>query len=126
MSQLQDKIYKLLPDIGHNTLITLYDYRQAKHRYGGNFQKWIRFYEEAKAYSLETLKAKQAEMLREFLIFSQKHSEYYRHLYKDIDFTSGDIWELYEQLPILSKEDVRSNIEKIYTCLLYTSPSPRD
>lgn len=109
---MQEKIYKLLPHFLQNTLVTLFDYLQYRKRHGGHYKEFFHQFTHSKFLSLQELKSIQKEKLVQFLQFAKTNSEYYSKLLADIDV--NDI-EQYHRIPISTKEDIRSNINRIYT-----------
>lgn len=115
MSKFQDKVYKLLPAFVQNGLITLFDYLQYSKRHGGRYQYWYYYIAKSQTLSLTELQVLQKERLISFLQFAKSNAAYYHETLKNIDVVNDNIEDYYTKIPIQSKEDIRSNIEKIYT-----------
>jgi len=114
MAKIQEKLYKKMPGFLKDCLVTMYDYLQYRKRHGGRYKYW---YDEAvrqKKLSLNELKQLQKKKLSDFIAFAQSNSPYYKKILPDIH-PQGDIFSYYETISIQSKEDVRSNINDIYT-----------
>ncbi|MCF6307396.1 MAG: phenylacetate--CoA ligase family protein [Flavobacteriaceae bacterium] len=107
------KLYPHLPNFIHNLLITVYNILAYRKRYGGNYKKYFEKYKENKTLSLKELEQIQLERLKTFVANSKQNSDFYRTKFSDI----GTITSLKDvkKLPILKKEDLRKNINTIYT-----------
>lgn len=114
MSKFQDKLYKLLPGFAQNGLVTLFDYLQYRKRHGGRYHYWYAYFKKAQSLPLVELKKLQEERLIDFVQFARANSPYYRDLLKDLD-TGKSMTDWYKKIPIQSKEDIRSNIDRVYT-----------
>jgi phenylacetate-CoA ligase len=112
-----EKIYKSLPNFLQNTLVTLYDWIQYRKRHGGRYIYWYNYFGQAKKSSREELLARQYRMLHEFIMFAIAEAPYYKKQFEPfIDrLTNSFSLDLYAQLPIQSKEAIRTNLESIYT-----------
>ncbi len=108
-----DRLYKLLPHFFQNLMVTLFNLKNYRIRYGGNYKKYRKLYESNNFLTLNQLKEKQSSKFKELIIFAQDNSAFYRDLYKDIP-TSSQL-EYISELPIVSKEMLRKQIEKVYT-----------
>lgn len=111
---LQDKIYKQSPHLLQNMLVTLFDVLQYRKRHGGKYKYWREFHKKNHALSLQALKIQQLELLREFLAFSIKNAPYYYKIINS-ELLKQDVLQALKAIPIQSKEDIRSNIDDIYT-----------
>lgn len=113
MNSLKEKIYRNAPHIVHNGMITLYNILSYRNRYGGNYKTYLKKYANNANLSLEELKNIQAEKFKAFVKYAKNNSSFYNELYADID-TPEDINNI-ESLPIVNKEILRSQIQKVYT-----------
>ncbi|WP_143306088.1 phenylacetate--CoA ligase family protein [Chitinophaga vietnamensis] len=109
----QENIYKALPNFLQNGLVTLFDYLQYRKRHGGNYKKWYAWYFHARGLSPEALKARQWKLLQETVQDAREKSPYYKKILQGIPEKFS--LEEFKQIPIQSKEDIRSNIDDIYT-----------
>lgn len=108
---MKEKLYNLLPDFLQNALVSIYNIRAYRLRYGGKYKEFRELFLNNRKLSLEELKQIQRSRYHHFVQHSILNSEFYRNLYKGID-QPADI-ENIGKLPILSKEDLRQNIEKV-------------
>jgi phenylacetate-CoA ligase len=115
MLTFKERVFKILPNVGKNLLVTLFDYIQYKKRHSGNYEFWLNYYKEAKSLTIDELKEKQLESLLKFLNFAKKESAYYTQLFDSLNITSFNSLDDFYKIPIESKEDLRANIESIYT-----------
>lgn len=111
---LQDKIYKHAPNFLQNILVTLFDVLQYRTRHGGRYKYWQQFYKKNRGLSLKQLQDQQLELLRDFLEFSVENSPYYRRIINTA-LLKEDVLLALQAIPVQSKEDIRSNIDDIYT-----------
>ena len=108
---MKDKIYKSLPHFLQNTLISLYNYKAYRIRYGGNYKTFRKEKKNNRNLSLNELKSYQRKRYQEFINFAIKHSSYYRKSFESIeDVTNIDN---INKIPIIDKEVLRSNIDSI-------------
>ncbi len=116
MSNLQEKVYKALPHFAQNILVTFFDYKQYKKRHGRFYNQWRSRVAEEYLLSYDELRNMQANRLLVFLKKAAAHSNYYKKCLSNINNISEEtLSSFYESLPIQTKEDIRSNIQDIYT-----------
>ncbi len=108
---MKEKVYSFFPNFLQSLMVTLYNLKAYKVRYGGDYKIFRNLYLKNRNLSLEELKEIQRSRYHHFVQYSISNSEYYRNLYKNID-QPADI-ENIKNLPIISKEDLRQNIEKV-------------
>jgi len=110
-----DTVYKTSPVWIQNIIVSVYGYLRFKERYGPVYRKKFNEYIRKDYSSLETEIAEQNKSLRDFIQFVNQHSNYYRDLYKGIDLSKIKEVKDLKLLPVVTKEDLRSNLEKVYT-----------
>lgn len=109
------KIYKKSPVWLQNVIISVYGYKIHRQRYG---EVYFSTYNEliSKDYTNYSNEIKNQEIeLRAFLSHVVKNSVFYKNLYSDIDISSIRTIQDLKKLPIVDKELLRANIEKVYT-----------
>jgi len=107
------KLYNILPHFFQNILISLYNINAYKKRYGGNYKKHFNEIHQNSKLSKNELKILQQLKFSQTVEKAIKDSCFYRKLYFNIE-NPFDIKNI-SQLPILSKEMLRKNIEQIKT-----------
>lgn len=108
---MKEKLYSLVPDFLQNLMVTLYNIKAYKVRYGGRYQDFRKLFFQNRTLSLKQLREIQKERFEKFVIHSITYSEYYKKLYKDIK--NPEKLENIQNLPIVSKEDLRQNINQV-------------
>jgi phenylacetate-CoA ligase len=115
MKAIAEKIYQHLPIKLQNLMITGYGYLLKKQRYGRYYIKSYNKYFTKDYSNLESEKSLQNDMLIDFVQYAYQNSPYYRKLYAGIDIDNFNGMSDLKALPILSKENLRENIESVYT-----------
>jgi phenylacetate-CoA ligase len=115
MSLAQEKIYKRMPFWIKNALVTIYDRTQYKKRHSGSYKAWMEYHKKARNFSLAQLQEEQSVQLFEFLNFAKDNSPYYKELFGSLGIEKFTSLEDFYKIPIQSKEDIRKNIDQIYT-----------
>lgn len=115
-SNLINKIYAKCPVFLQNIAISLYAVKLYKQRYTGKYQKYLKFYKSRRHKSLKNEKKIQNRKFLKILDFAYNNSPFYKEFYKDVDINQIKSVEDIDKLPILTKELIKSNIERIYTC----------
>ena len=110
---MKEKIYKILPNFFQNLLVSLYNIISYRNRYGGNYKKYKTQFFLNKKLSLKELKTIQEQEFLSFVEYVVKHSKFYKKLYRNLSLPNN-ISEI-DKLPILTKEDLRKNINEVYT-----------
>lgn len=105
---MKDKIYKLLPDILQEYLISIYNYLAYRGRYGGLYKYYLKLFKENRNLTLHELKLIQEERFNRFLVNSIQKSSFYEK-YQSVDLAN------ITRLPIIKKENLRQAIESVYT-----------
>lgn len=113
--KIYEKLYDKSPIWIQNIAITISGYLRNRSRYGNVYYKHREFLKKFDSLTLDSQKDYQLSELKKFLDFSIKNSPYYKEKYKNIDISSINSVKDLERLPIISKEDIRQNIDKIIT-----------
>lgn len=110
---MKELLYKIAPNIIQNFLISVFNILAYKKRYGGKYKEYLRELSQNDVLSKEELLNIQEEKFISFLSKAYKKSNFYIELYNGIAIPKkiSDI----KKLPILKKEDLRVNIENVYT-----------
>lgn len=110
---IKEAIYKNLPHIFQNILVSIFDYQQYSKRHGQKYHRFKSFLKENDFKSRTELTELQNQTLVEFLYYCRDNSPYYNKILVDIDLDRG--LDILADIPILPKEKFRSNIPKICT-----------
>ncbi|WP_405210508.1 phenylacetate--CoA ligase family protein [Dokdonia sp. Asnod2-E02] len=110
---MREKVYKLLPHLFQNFLISLYNYSNNRIRYGGKYKNYRKIFKENSTLSLQQLKVVQKDRYKSFICNAIERSDYFKKKFNNIE--SPTDFSLISQLPILSKEDIRVNLNDVYT-----------
>ncbi|MEZ4854421.1 hypothetical protein [Flavobacterium sp.] len=108
---MKEKIYKLSPHFFQNLLITIFNVIAYKKRYGGSYHEWRNTLLKNRSLSFVELQNVQNKRYKSFIKNSIANSKFYREKYKNIK--NVDDLALIQNLPIINKEEVRSNINDI-------------
>lgn len=108
---MKEKLYKKLPDLLQSALISLYNVKAYKVRYGGEYKAFRKRFLNNRNLNRQELLAIQKERYREFILHSLSYSSFYKELYNGI--SQPEELENIHSLPIVSKEDLRKNIERV-------------
>lgn len=108
---MKEKLYKLSPHFIQNILITLYNIKAYKGRHGIYYKGFRKERLENRGLSLLELREYQRSRFKAFIDFAMEHSEYYNSKLSNIVDVS-DISNIHS-LPIVNKEELRSNIGQV-------------
>ncbi len=109
------KIYNNSPIFIQNILTTLQGYKLKKRRFGKFYYEYLQELQQRDYTDSEFLKKYQDDRVRELVAHAFEHSPFYKEYYKNIDISSIRTVEDLKKLPVLPKETVRQNIDKMYT-----------
>ncbi|MCW5520392.1 phenylacetate--CoA ligase family protein [Aureitalea sp. L0-47] len=109
------RIYKILPVWAQDLVISTYGYLIYRQRYGTVYRKKLEYFLNKDYTSIETERELQIEALRDFLDYAVTHSPFFGELYKDVDLSTINSISDLKKLPVIDKEMVRANLDKIYT-----------
>ncbi|WP_031428733.1 phenylacetate--CoA ligase family protein [Flavimarina sp. Hel_I_48] len=106
-------IYKKAPYFIQDLLITLYNLKANKARFGGKYKEFKAEFEANRHSSLEQLKSNQSKKYTAFIDYVSKNSEYFNPILKAIP-KANKISNL-KKLPILTKQELIRNIDTLNT-----------
>lgn len=115
LTNLISELYARCPGFIQNIAITLYGVKLYWERYTGEYQKYLKFYSSRKQKNLYTEKMIQNKKFIKILHYAHLNSPFYREFYKDIDISKIHSVEEIKQLPILTKEMLKNNYDRIST-----------
>ena len=108
---MRENLYKILPDFLQSAMVSLYNIRAYKIRYGGEYKAFRKKFLNNRNLSRQELLSLQKARYHEFVLHSISHSSFYKELYHGIS-EPEELVNIH-LLPILSKEDLRKNIEDV-------------
>lgn len=114
-SVLVEQLYPRLPVFLQNAACWYYGTRQARVRFGREFERRLRELLESEKWSAAEIEAYQNEKLRGLIRHAYENVPYYRERWKSLKLSPQDIRsrEDLAKLPVLTKEDVRQNFERL-------------
>jgi len=108
---MKEKLYKLAPNFFQNIMVTVFNSRAYKKRYGGKYNEFLKLFKSNRNLSREELLELQKKRYSGFINHAITHSKFYSDRFKDIA-NPEDISNI-SNLPILNKEILRSYIDSI-------------
>ncbi|AJK69382.1 phenylacetate--CoA ligase family protein [Corynebacterium marinum] len=114
MSKLK-VFYDHSPLFFQNFMVQVSGSIKAKQRYGAIYAQHRAWLKEYDTWSIERQQDYQAVLLRQFLRFASRESPFYRDFYSELDITKIREVDDLPQLPLLEKDTLRREIEKVYT-----------
>ncbi len=112
---LKEKFFARSPLIIQELMVSLYNFKSNKIRYGGNYEAYFKKFKQNENLSLDELKEIQYNELKKLLFFAKSESNFYQQLFKNIDLHSIKSTEDLDTLPIVNKEALRSSNKDLYT-----------
>jgi phenylacetate-CoA ligase len=109
------RIYDNSPIIFQNIMATLYGYMVGRYRYGKHYHEHISFLKAFEHLTRKEQESFQFNALIKFLRFTVNNSAFYRELYSNIDISSFSSIEDIKKLPMVTKEQLRQNIDRAIT-----------
>lgn len=108
-----EKIYKKSPVLVQNLIIFLYNFLAYKKRNKGKYSLFLEEFRKNIDLNEKQLLTIQKERFRALIDYTLRNSNFYKELYEGIK--DPNILENIENLPIVNKEIIRSNCDRIYT-----------
>ena len=108
-------IYEKLPNVFHNILISGFNIHINNKRHSGTYKKWKKEYKRLEGISLIELRKRQLDKLNDLLSYTHKKSPYYQEIFNSLNFKNVTSLDDLKVLPILTKEDLRQNINDTVT-----------
>ncbi|MDF2800625.1 MAG: hypothetical protein K0S61_528 [Anaerocolumna sp.] len=115
LKNLVTNIYARCPRFIQDIGITLYGIKLYLERYTGMYPQYLRFYSSRTHTNLNNEKKIQNRKFLKILHYAQENSPFYQEFYKDIDLSKIHSVEEIGKLPILTKELLKSNYNRIFT-----------
>ena len=108
-----EKLYNIAPHRLQNVMITLFNLKSYRTRYGAAYSKYLDQFQSRNDWSLEQLKEDQQKRYAAFIQYAMEQSSFFSNAFQGIK----DVDKLTQisQLPILNKEQLRSQIDTVYT-----------
>lgn len=116
---IMELIYDKSPIWWQNIMCTASGYQRNSKRYGKAYWEHREFLKDFDTWSLEEQLLYQQKTLVDFLKYVIDNCEFYRELYKNIDVLSIKSVKDLKKLPVVDKEILRINIEKIVAISRY-------
>ncbi|MDM8177223.1 phenylacetate--CoA ligase family protein [Olivibacter sp. LS-1] len=110
---MKDTIYKIAPHFIQNLMISIFNYKAYKVRYGGNYWKYREEIKERSAMGLDQLREYQKKRYQILVEHAIKSSNFYKRTVSSIAGAANI--DNIRQLPIITKEILRRSIEEVYT-----------
>lgn len=108
---MKEKIYKNAPHFFQQFLITLFNFKAYRVRYGGSYKMFRNHFAKNRKLTFNELKEIQAKRYSIFINNIILQSEFYKKLYENI--SQVDEINNIKSLPIVSKEILRENINNV-------------
>ena len=115
MINFKEKLYKISPIWLQNKMITIYGRKLAKQRYCGIYQQEVERLKSRDISDINKQKEIQNQLFWDFLSYAIKYSPFYKDFYRDVDLDNIKSVNDIGLLPILDKETLRANMQKVYT-----------
>lgn len=112
---LKKQILEFLPVFAQDIIISFYGYILIKQRYGVEYYQYRDNLLKEEAKSSTDLLIEQNDLLNNFVRFAYKNSTFYQSLYEKVDFDQAITLESLVELPIITKEMLRTNLNDVYT-----------
>ncbi|MCR6546200.1 hypothetical protein NVS47_11870 [Dehalobacterium formicoaceticum] len=110
-----EKVYDESPILFQNIMASVSGYQRNMTRYGKFYDEYMKFLADFDTWSLERkLEYQRAELIK-FIRYAYENSPFYQKLYKNIDIDSVKGIEDLKRLPIVDKEMLRENIDRVIT-----------
>lgn len=115
MKSLLSTIYKKLPAIFQDVMISFYGAKLKRQRYGEKYWNYLDHYKRKTYLDLREEKENQISELKELLNYAISNSPFYAELYSGLDLDNIQSIEDLSSLPEVNKEDIRANAHSVYT-----------
>lgn len=110
-----EKIYDKSPMILQNLMVTISGYQKNMTRYGRTYYEYRTFLSNFDRLSLKDKLDYQEKELVKFIKYANENSKFYSDLYSDVDMDQIQGIQDLKKLPIVDKEMLRKNIDKVFT-----------
>lgn len=112
-----EKIYINSPHFIQEFMITVFNLRAYKLRYGKFYKHYLNEYSQNDKLSIEELQAIQEKKLVDIFNHAKSNSKFYRKLYENHNLEIGKAFVGLKSLPIIDKEMLRKNIDEVHTII---------
>jgi phenylacetate-CoA ligase len=121
---MREALYSHLPIPLQNLACSWYGRKEAKIRLGGEFESHLSRLLQSERWGREEIKAYQDEKVRDLMRYAYDYVPFYRDRMQQRKLKPGDFRGVSDlpKLPVLTKEDVRSNREKLLSTAPPSSP----
>jgi phenylacetate-CoA ligase len=111
---LAEQIYPRLPVFLQNAACWYYGKKEARVRFGADFEKYLQQLLDSEKFSASEIEAYQNEKLRRLIRHAYENVPYYRERWQSLKISPDDIRSRADlhKLPIVTKEDVRAHADK--------------
>lgn len=108
-------VYEKMPITVQNMAMSVYGLYLYRQRYGKYYESMLQKLAELDYTDKETMEKLQNDRFCDFLSYTVSNSEFYEEFYKDVDLSQIHSVKDITMLPVLEKEDLRANLEQVYT-----------
>jgi len=112
---LKNKILEFLPVFAQDLIISFYGYILVKQRYGDEYYQYRDSLLKRTHKLSADLLVEQNELLNNFVRYAYENSAFYRSLYDKVNFDQAITLESLAELPVVTKEMLRTNLDEVYT-----------
>ncbi|HLU68920.1 MAG TPA: hypothetical protein VKZ63_21710, partial [Kofleriaceae bacterium] len=109
------RIYDRMPLLGQHAMATLYGYKNKRVRFGGEYRPRLEFLRAFASLDRAEQEEYQRRELQAFVAHAATRSAFYRRLYAGVPWQKVRRVEDLALLPVVTKEQIRSNIEDVIT-----------
>lgn len=110
---MKDKLYQIFPVPMQELMVSLYNLKEYRTRYGGRYREFRDLLVKNDHLSRKELKDLQNQKFLEFLSHTIEKSDYYKEKYAGIDLPKS-VKEI-GKLPILTKDELKASLDRIST-----------
>lgn len=115
MKKILQLLYRKTPVSLQNLFISIYGYKLVVQRYGAHYKSEYERLIKKDYSNYQELQDEQNRKLREFLSFAVENSSYFEKKYASVDISKIKTVLDLRLLPILTKEELRKNVDSIMT-----------
>jgi phenylacetate-CoA ligase len=115
MNDLITQMYSFSPVFMQNLYISAYGWRLANKRYGETYRKKLDLFARRDISDVAVQKEIQNRKFLDFLSYALEYSPFYKEFYRDVDLSRVKTVDDISLLPVLDKETLRKNAERIYS-----------
>src|SRR5690606_32034434 len=109
------RIYDRMPLLGQHAMATLYGYKNKRVRFGGEYRPRLEFLRAFASLDRAEQEEYQRRELQAFVAHAATRSAFYRRLYAGVPWQKVRRVEDLALLPVVTKEQIRSNIVDVIT-----------